>query len=130
MPAGQLNELLQIWCATMCNGGDPPFANADDLYRTIDATTIGNVPWQSFSVSYNGDMGPGEPPAWKTASYEVFFRDPHAVLRNQLSNPDFAHEMDFAPKRVTDRDGKRRYMDFMSGNWAWRQAVCYSFVIH
>ncbi|KAK0184236.1 hypothetical protein F5146DRAFT_1006736 [Armillaria mellea] len=45
--------------ATMSADGDPPF--------TIDATAIGNVPWQSFTISYNGEMGVGEPPAWKTA---------------------------------------------------------------
>ncbi|KAK0237593.1 hypothetical protein EDD85DRAFT_921282 [Armillaria nabsnona] len=99
MPASQINNLLQIWCANACNGSESvPFANANDLYRTIDATTIGNVPWQSFTVSFNGDLGEGEPPAWKTAEYEVFFRNP-----------------------LTDRQGKHRYMDFMSGNWAWKQ---------
>ncbi|PBL04023.1 hypothetical protein ARMGADRAFT_912473, partial [Armillaria gallica] len=122
MPAGQLNDLLQIWCSTMQNGTDPPLANTDDLYQTIDATTIGSVPWESFTISYSGDMGPGEPPSWKTAEYEVFYRDPHAILLNQLSNQDFAAEMDFAPKRVTDAQGKCHYQDFMSGNWAWRQA--------
>ncbi len=124
MPAGQLNNLLQIWCSTMQNGADPPFANTDDLYQTIDATNIGSMPWQSFTISYGGDMGPGEPPSWKIAEYEIFYRDPHTILLNQLSNQDFAAEMDFAPKRVTDAQGKRRYQDFMSGNWAWRQAVC------
>jgi hypothetical protein len=45
------------------------------------------------------------------------------VLHNQLGNRDYAHEMDFAPKDVRDQDSKRRYSDFISGNWAWRQAV-------
>lgn len=31
--------------------------------------------------------------------------------------------MDFAPKRVFVVDGSREYGDFMSGNWAWKQAV-------
>ncbi|KAK0214697.1 hypothetical protein EDD85DRAFT_782747 [Armillaria nabsnona] len=106
MSAGQLNDLLQIWAATMSAGSDPPFASADDLYWTVDATDIGNVPWQSFTVSYNGEMGVGELPAWKTAQYEVFFCDPYAMLQNQLGNQDFANEMDFSPKRVTDAEGK------------------------
>ncbi|KAJ7911949.1 hypothetical protein B0H13DRAFT_2327804 [Mycena leptocephala] len=45
----------------------------------------------------------------------------HVLLYIQLANPDFKSEMDFAPKRVFV--GKQReYNDFMSGNWAWKQA--------
>ncbi len=124
MPAAQLNDLLQIWSAR--NTDSPPFSNTDDLYSSIDATTIGSVPWQSFSVMYQGEIETESPPSWKTTEYEVFFRDPHEVIKNQLANPDFANEMDFSPKRVTDRQGRRRYQDFMSGNWAWQQAVCFN----
>jgi hypothetical protein len=85
-------------------------------------------------MKYGGDLGTGEPEPWKVASYEVFFRDPREVLRQQLGNPDFAEEMDFAPKRIfdvrNDGDPKRRYQDFMSGNWAWRQAVSLSSLPH
>ena len=52
------------------------------------------------------------------------FRDPHAVLKTQLARRDFAEEMDFAPKQVRDREtGARRYQNFMSGQWAWDQAI-------
>ncbi|KAJ7697723.1 hypothetical protein B0H17DRAFT_1197375 [Mycena rosella] len=54
--------------------------------------------------------------------YTVHFRDPRKVLQNQLANPDFKLEMDFAPKRVFGEDNSREYEDFISGNWAWRQA--------
>ncbi len=123
MPASQINDLLQIWSAKMNDQDSSPFVNSNDLYSSIDATTIGSVPWQSFSVSYQGEIETESPPSWKTTEYEVFFRDPCEVLKTQLANPDFANEMDFSPKRVTDRQGKHRYQDFMSGNWAWQQAV-------
>ncbi|KAG6826062.1 hypothetical protein H0H92_001275 [Tricholoma furcatifolium] len=55
-----------------------------------------------------------------TQGHEVWFRDPLRVLKNQLGNPDFADEIDYAPKRVF-LGGKRRYRDVMSGNWAWEQ---------
>ncbi|KAF8868321.1 hypothetical protein BD779DRAFT_1684189 [Infundibulicybe gibba] len=100
MPATQINDLLQIWATTLPADNDPPFVNKQDLYDTIDLSPLGGVPWESFGVSYNGDM----------------------VLQEQLKNPDFAKEMDFAPKRVFDPDGKRCYTDFMSGNWCWRHA--------
>ncbi|KAK0191768.1 hypothetical protein F5146DRAFT_981835 [Armillaria mellea] len=124
MPATQIDHLLQVWAASQSDdGGSPPFADHRDLYETIDATTLEAVPWQSFSVSYNGDRRTDGPcPPWMNAEFDVWFRDPRALLENQLGNPDFVHEIDFAPKCVVDSNGKCRYQDFMSGNWAWRQA--------
>jgi len=43
--------------------------------------------------------------------------------RNQLANPDFDGEIDLVPKQEFGVDGERKYQDFMSGNWSWRQAV-------
>ncbi|KAF8954136.1 hypothetical protein BDZ97DRAFT_1928684 [Flammula alnicola] len=53
--------------------------------------------------------------------FEVWFRDVLQVLENQIGNPDFKGEMDYAPKRVS-RNRKRWYRDLMSGNWSWEQA--------
>ncbi|KAF8805362.1 hypothetical protein BYT27DRAFT_7243409 [Phlegmacium glaucopus] len=88
----------------------------------LDAIKVGDVPWKSFSVSFDGEIPEGDTTAWKHASYDVWFRDPHMVLKNQLKNPDFAKEMDVSPKIVRDEGGRRQYTDFMSGDWAWRQA--------
>jgi hypothetical protein len=126
MSGSCISDLMQIWASTLLNQPEnyPPFANKDDMYDAIDATQIGDIPWQSFLVTYNGPLGDGNIVPWKVASYDVWFRDPLAVLKSQLSNPDFAKEMDFAPKEVHDTmTGCRRYQDFMSGQWAWRQAV-------
>ena len=60
----------------------------------------------------------------KNTMYNVHFCDARIVLHNQLGNPDFTNEMDFAAKEVRDENNKRRYKDFMSGDWAWRQSVC------
>ncbi|KAG6905029.1 hypothetical protein DXG01_005543 [Tephrocybe rancida] len=117
----KINDLLQIWAATL-RGADrePPFDSANDLHSTIDATLLGDVPWQSFSITYNGDVGE-DAPSWQTKSFHVHFRDPRVILHNQVGNSDFAGEIDVAPKQVTDNDGKRRFQDFMSGNYPWRQ---------
>ncbi|KAJ6556913.1 hypothetical protein B0H10DRAFT_1847268 [Mycena sp. CBHHK59/15] len=122
MPAGAIDELMQNWAARPESAGDPPFADHDDLYNTIDATEIGHVPWQSFDVTYNQPIPAGDTTPWKTKPYTVHFRDPREVVKNQLTNPDFKSEMDLAPKQVFAADGTREYEDFMSGNWAWRQA--------
>ncbi|KAJ6621814.1 hypothetical protein B0H10DRAFT_2162891 [Mycena sp. CBHHK59/15] len=122
MSAGAIDELMQNWAARPKSVGNPPFADHQDLYNTIDATEIGHVPWESFTVSYNKPLVLCDVTPWKTQEYVVHFRDPRKVLHQQLANPDFKGEMDFAPKQVFGAGNSREYQDFMSGNWAWRQA--------
>lgn len=116
---------MDLWNATIPaeSGQSPPFASAQDMYSTIDSTALGDIPWESFTVSYNGELPEANVPPWMTAEYTVWFRDPRQMLRDQLANPDFKDEIDFSPKRVFDKSGKRKYKDLMSGNWAWKQAV-------
>ena len=62
---------------------------------------------------------------WKLKSYDIWYRDPREILKGQLSNHDFAGEIDFAAKKVIDVKMKIcRFQDFMSGEWAWNQSVC------
>ena len=119
---------MDIWAAHQQHRYDddepnPPFASSQDMYNVIDATEVGGIPWQAFMVTYNGVLPKQNPPTWMSASYEVWFRDPLAVMEEQIGNRDFGYEMDYAPKRVFSKSGKRQFSDFMSGNWAWNQAV-------
>ena len=93
------------------------------MYNAVDDLDLGGAPWKCFSVKYNGKIKEGDTTSWKHKSFEVWYRDPRIVLHNRLGNREYASEMDFAPKDVRDEDDKRRFSDFMSGNWAWRQAV-------
>ena len=92
MSAGNIDKLFKIWQNHSDNtGGEAPFANHKDLYATIDTTTVGEVPWQSFKLKYCGplpDEG-AEIPAWMLDEHEVWFRDPRQLLRNLLANTDF-----------------------------------------
>ncbi|KAJ7775224.1 hypothetical protein B0H14DRAFT_2401718, partial [Mycena olivaceomarginata] len=120
MAGKRVDRLSQILAALY--GTDPPFADHKDLYSTIDAIQQGDVPWQSFSVTYTGPLPEsGEVPTWMTEKYEVWFRSPLGIFERQLANPDFKDEIDWAPKRVF-KDGKRQYFDLFSGNWVWKQA--------
>lgn len=124
MSAPKVNRLLDIWAASMvAHGGTPPFTNCDEMYRTIDATPLGDVPWQSFHLNYNGEKPDDDIPSWMTDEHEVFFRDPSLVVKNMLANPDFAGEFDYVPFQERDDKNNHRFEDFMSGNWAWKQAV-------
>ncbi|KIJ57722.1 hypothetical protein HYDPIDRAFT_171577, partial [Hydnomerulius pinastri MD-312] len=56
MSAGDINFLLELWAASLVKHDEnPPFADADDLYDTIDSTELGDVKWESFTVQYTGE---------------------------------------------------------------------------
>ncbi|KAF9522541.1 hypothetical protein CPB83DRAFT_917238, partial [Crepidotus variabilis] len=122
MSAANIDELMKIMAALgVIKGGGAPFASHTELYSSIDDLSFGDAPWNSFAVSYMGEVAP-DAPGWKRTEYEVWFRDPLTVIRNFLENPDFNGEIDTTPLREFDENGQRRWKDMMSGNWVWRQA--------
>jgi len=124
MSGGDINILLSLWEASLAEHGDKrPFTSHNDLYNTIDATSLGDIQWQSFSVRYNAALPQGQVPSWMQTDFDVWFRDPHVVVKNLISNPDFDNEFDYAPFQEYDKENNHRFQDFMSGNWAWKQAV-------
>lgn len=131
MSAGNIKTLMDLWAATLLPYDNIlPFANHTDLYNTIDSISLGDVPWQNFSIKYNAEMLPsdGPIPPWKTSTYEVWFHDPHADIKNLIGNPDYKGHFDTAPIHEFNKDGDHEYQNFMSGDWAWEEAVCVSFI--
>ncbi|KAH9019352.1 hypothetical protein EDB85DRAFT_1873220 [Lactarius pseudohatsudake] len=126
MSGGSIDTLLQLWRASLINHGASPdeinlFDGRDSLYAVIDSTPIGDAVWQGFSLSYDGPR-PNVIPQWMTTAYDVWHRDARQVLHNLLANPDFDCEFDYIPFREFDAKKRRRWQDFMSGDWAWREA--------
>ena len=117
--------LTGIWNATLVPHNNlAPIIDHDDLHSMIDAIELGHVPWQSYTAKYQGlcpENGPA--PEWMTTEYQVWYRDPRKVIHNILANPELANGIDYVPYREFI-NSKRRYCDFMSGNWAWKQCVC------
>lgn len=123
MSAGNFDILTELWAASLApHNAAPPFTSHSDLCKTIDATPIGGVPWRSITLSYNGTK-PDNAPPWMQAKYDVWYRDPHTLFKHMIENPEFADHFDTAPFRRYDNNGNRVYEHFMSGNWAWKQAV-------
>jgi hypothetical protein len=125
MSAGNILELMEImgeWARTQFDpDAEPPFADAKDMYATIDETELGHITWHSFTISFNGgeDIDSDDAP-WKRKSYNVWFCDSKDLLKVQLGNRNFGNEMDFAPKEVRNKEMNAWiYGDFMSGAWAW-----------
>ncbi|KAG2339139.1 hypothetical protein BDR05DRAFT_977855 [Suillus weaverae] len=117
MSARDINVLLDLWAATLLKHNDkPPFADCCDLHKTIDSTP-------SFRVQYTGEKPEHNVPPWMGQSHDIWYRDPHEVVRNMLANPDNAMEMDYQPYHEFSTDNDEcQWQDFMSGDWAWNQA--------
>ncbi len=131
MPQSKVKHLLEIWAAsilqaTQGESAAAPFDNHSDLFKIIDATPLGDVPWRCFTVSYNGPLPESSVPSWMTQKYEVWYRCPRKTVHSILANPDFNKNFNTVPYREYTSDGKRKYTNLFSGNWAWRQAVSLS----
>ena len=104
-------------------GGVAPFGSHKDLLHQIDQIRLSHVPWRSFEATYSGDQQLGsDSPLWMRDKYEVWFHDPREIIHGILGNPNFSSGIDYIPYRDF-MDGKRRWSEFMSGDWAWEQAV-------
>ncbi|KAF5343292.1 hypothetical protein D9758_016490 [Tetrapyrgos nigripes] len=124
MSAGDIDTLSQLISELMApeRSDNVPFHNHREMYGLIDAIRQGEIQWESFTVKFNSDLPEDQSPlpAWKQQEYQVWFRDPLAIMEQMLANPSFKTEMDVSPKRLF-KNGKRLYRDLMTGNWAWTQ---------
>ena len=123
MSKSNIDDLFTI-LGTRAAGGDStaPFENCAELYTTIDSITEGEVPWDSFTVQYNGPRPETDIPQWMDEKYQVFYRNPHEVIKLMLANKAFDGSFDYTPYRQYE-NGQRVWNDFMSGNFCWKQAV-------
>lgn len=61
MSAGNINLTTGLWATSLAAHNDsPPFKNVKAMYDTIDSTPLGDIPWQSFTLNFNGTP-PQEP---------------------------------------------------------------------
>lgn len=123
----KINKLLDLWAATLIPHGDsPPIANHRDLHQQIDAIKLGTVPWENAYLKYDGPLPEvTRPPEWKTAGYDVWYRNPRDVIKNILASPDFEGHVDYTTYQEFSGE-QRQYTNMMSGDWAWQQSVCFA----
>jgi hypothetical protein len=135
MSAGDIDHLFSLWDTGLVVHNDQAlFRYHQHLYKTIDASCLAHMPWECFMVTYKleeqaGLPMDGEVPSWKKGEHEIWFRDPQLLLENLIGNPDFVDEFDFVPYHEY-YNGAHRFCNFMSGDWAWKEAVGVHFVIH
>ena len=75
MSQGDTDILLNLINAMLTSHGNhAPFENHSDMHNTIDATTLGEAPWDHFTLSYNGPLPEGvsreDIPGWMTEEHE------------------------------------------------------------
>src|SRR5216684_1608982 len=65
MSASSIDFQLKLWAATLVVHGDiPPFASHKDMYEKIDVTCLGDTPWESFTLKYEGTRPDHDVPDW------------------------------------------------------------------
>lgn len=98
------------------------FDGPEDFFKTIDSIEYGDSPWESFTVRYTGHVDNNSPP-WKRHTYTVHARNTLSVVRNMLKSADFKNSFDYSPLKEFIGPNRRRWSNFMSGHWAWKEAV-------
>ena len=133
--AGNINIITGLWAASLTpHHNSPPFENVKAMYDMIDFTLLGDISWQSFTLNYKGPppetLGPNSKnPSWTTTDYNIWFHDAHLLVQEMLANPNFAGEFDFVPYQEYSADGQHHFENFMTGDWAWKQAVSCSLTL-
>ncbi len=123
MSGGNIDHLMRFWKQSLPTWSMPPFESHHDLLQTIDAIPHGNYDWSCFTVGYVGeDALNDDTPPFMRDQYEVWHRSALDVVANMIVNPNFDSEFDYAPYQEYHKSN-HRFQNFMSGNWAWRQAV-------
>ncbi len=124
MSQKNVDELMELWTLTMIKHNDfGPFENHAAMNKVIDQIEQGSAPWKCLVTQIDPNLPP-HAPSWQRDQYQIWYRDPDTVISHILANPDFCSEFDVSPYVHVGPDGQRRWCDFMSGNYAWKQAVC------
>jgi hypothetical protein len=126
----QINQGLDLWLSSTLHpdyAGPPvPWRNTKKMYQTVDAIQQGTVPWKTYEIKYNGPVDVNSP-KWKLETYTLCYRDVVLLMEEQLANPAFKNDCNYAPFMELDEMGKPIYSEFFSGEWSWTQCVRFLF---
>ncbi|PBK80946.1 hypothetical protein ARMGADRAFT_1146782 [Armillaria gallica] len=123
MSQGHIDELMELWTATMLKHNNfGPFENHASMLKIINSIKHSSSPWKCFVTQIDPNL-PAHALSWQRDQYQIWYQDPDTIISHILASPDFCMEFDTAPYVHVGRDGKQRWGDFMSGNFAWRQCT-------
>ncbi|KAF8554077.1 hypothetical protein OG21DRAFT_1484934 [Imleria badia] len=114
MSSRNIDRLCELWAESL-HRSMPSFTDNKELNSTIDSTQLGDVPWESFKLKFNGEWPAGDVPPWMDHTYKFWFCPAYSLVSQILSNMDFHGEFDYVPYRdFLKDDEQRRYENFMS----------------
>ncbi len=123
MSSAAVETLIKILSRFFIETAGPiTFQTQADMNSRIDASTLGDVPWKHFLTRFSGNIDEHSP-AWKQTGYNIWYRDPDAVIAKMLADPDLSGQFDLRPFIELDTHGRRRWSNVMSGNIAWQRSV-------
>jgi hypothetical protein len=94
-----------------------------ELYNIIDSVQVGDIGWECFGVKYSGNRLDHLVP-WMQDVYDIWMSDPDSAISQIIGSADYTNLMDFVPYREYDAATNTcHWKDFMSGDWAWEEAV-------
>jgi len=127
----KINEGLDILLAAISSAAgekiEPIWNSAKQMYETIDSITEDALEWKQATFWYNGKL-PQNPPCWMLEAYTLSYRNSEEVLHEQMGTPDFDGEIDYVLYMEFNEDKKRVWSNLMSGNWAYKKAICHCFL--
>ena len=128
----EINEGLNLWFASIIqnkSNGDVPWNSAEGLYDTIDSIQASDTPWKTYKFTYKGPKPDGVAPQWMEQEYELNMCDILAVVEQQLVTSEFDGKFDYTAYQEFGPNGEHVWSNFMSGHWAWKEAVS-SFILN
>ncbi|KAF8259052.1 hypothetical protein EI94DRAFT_1774026 [Lactarius quietus] len=118
MSGTSVDTLSQLIRASLITHGTAPddinlFESHTNILSMIDSTPFGDMPWQGFSVTYDGvQPQDGIIPSWMTRFYDVWYHDPWQLIHNLLANWDFNGEFDYI--LFQEFDNQKRQPDYIA----------------
>lgn len=123
LSAMNIDAPLELWAESLAEyDTSVPFNSHEEMYDTIDSCMLDNISWQCLVTGFSEEVDKHSPD-WMQKGYEVWYRDPDAVMMVMLENPDFNGKFDLCPYIDLDASGKHQWNNLMSGNLAWCQCV-------
>ena len=65
------------------------------MYEAIDSTSMGDIPWKSFTLEYNSVQPEDDIPSGMIIDCDAWFQNPWDLVCNMISNPNFEDKFDY-----------------------------------